>query len=274
MDSSGATSNSLRPDVLLWLPSGVLALKDEDKTFGVGIEQAREDLRKKMNVFCIFWQCTLVPYQIAYACSGSHLEFRAFVRTNDPRRPQEIQLTDRIDLSTVLGRSLCVRYAINIARILLALHGMNPSGSVLCLGKRIHTPSSTVMLVGEYVTKTTSDFTGEEVFTEFYEAVKNAGAPHLIRSMEWVLIDLERANYGNLAPLKNYNPTIRPPESHDAGFYWTASTDMWQFGKLLESWNQLDQDGRDRVRRLLQDDFVSRPSASQALDHAFFSNTE
>jgi len=89
----------------------------------------------------------------------------------------------------------------------------------------------------------------------------------------WFLIDLEWANYGNL-PLEDYNPAMRPPESHEAGFSWTASADMWQFGKLLESCNQLDQDGHDLVRRLLQDNDASRPSASQALVHAFFSNTE
>ena len=336
VDSSGATLNSLRPDVLLWLPSGVLALKGEDKAFGVGIEHAREDLRKKMNVFSDAFFGS-VPYQIVYACSGSHLEFRAFMRTSNPHLPQEIQLTDRIDLSTILGRSLCVRYAINIARILLALHRMNPTGSVFSLGKTVQTPSSTVMLVGEYVTKRTSDYTGERVLTALYEAVKNAGTPHLIRSMdgpkfsrgrlsvnlmpvglcgsspvsvdecksagraivlalvwlhdngfvhrdirhlntmrangEWFLIDLEWANYENL-PIEDYNPAIRPPESHDAGFCWTASADMWQFGKLLESWNQLYQDGHDLVRRLLQHDDASRPSARQALDHAFFSNME
>ena len=75
VDSSGATSNSLRPDVLLWLPSGVQGLKDEDKTFGVNIEQAREDLRKKMNVFSDAFFGS-VPYQTAYACSGV-LRFRA-----------------------------------------------------------------------------------------------------------------------------------------------------------------------------------------------------
>jgi len=181
VDSSGATLNSLRPDVLLWLPAGVLALKGEDKAFGVGIDQAREDLRKKVNVFSDAFFGS-VPYQIVYACSGSHLEFRAFMRTANPHCPQEIQLTGLIDLNTVLGRSLCVRYAINIARILLALHRTNPTGSVISLGKTVQTPMSTVMIVGEYVTKKTSDYTGEQVLTELYKQVKNTGAPHLIRS--------------------------------------------------------------------------------------------
>ena len=43
VDSSGATLNSLRPDVLLSLPSGVLALKGEDKAFGEGINRAGEE---------------------------------------------------------------------------------------------------------------------------------------------------------------------------------------------------------------------------------------
>ena len=51
VDSSGATLKSLRPDVLFWLPSGVLALKGEDKAFGVDMTRARDDLRRKANVF-------------------------------------------------------------------------------------------------------------------------------------------------------------------------------------------------------------------------------
>ena len=89
----------------------------------------------------------------------------------------------------------------------------------------------------------------------------------------WFLIDLEWANYEN-EPLDGYNPTLRPPESSDAGFCWAASADMWQFGKLFESWNHLDDDGRNLVSRLLQDDHESRPSAGEALQHAFISNAE
>jgi len=89
----------------------------------------------------------------------------------------------------------------------------------------------------------------------------------------WFLIDLEWANYEK-QPLEDYNPTLRPPESHQAGFHWAASADMWQFGKLLESWNRLDDDGLNLVRRLLHDDYASRPNAREALQHAFITNAE
>ena len=73
-DSTGATVKNLRPDVLAWLPSGVLAFKGEDKASAAEINIARNELRSKLNCFTdtFFGQ---VPYQICYAAGGDLLEF-------------------------------------------------------------------------------------------------------------------------------------------------------------------------------------------------------
>lgn len=183
VDSSGATLKNLCPDVMLWLPSGVLALKGEEKAFSVNIQEAQQDLRMKMNLFSDAFFGS-VPYQRAYACSGSFLEFYAFVRTSDPRRPREIQLTDTVDLTTVMGRSLCVRYAINIARILLALQHNHPSGNVISLGKAIETTTSKAVIVGEYVSKTTRHYTRQAVIEALYAGIKTSCVPYLICPVE------------------------------------------------------------------------------------------
>ena len=84
----------------------------------------------------------------------------------------------------------------------------------------------------------------------------------------WYLIDLEWANYDNAEP-GDYHPALQPPEFAKAGFRWTSSADMWQFGKLLQSWNQLDKHGHSLVRLLTNDAPEQRPSADEALRHAF-----
>jgi len=332
VDSSGATLKNLRPDVLLWLPSGVLVLKGEDKAFGVDIREARQDLRDKINVFSDTFFGS-VPYQFAYACSGSFLQFCAFMRTDDPHRPREIQLTELIDLSTMMGRSLCVRYAINIARILLALQQNHPDGNVIGLGKTIETPSSKVVIFGDYVLKKTKHYTSQEVIEALYQVIKSSSVPHLIfpkalpkirrstlsvnlmpvgfcgyrpmsvseckraarhilfavewlhgrgfvhrdlrpvnvmwSNQQWYLIDLEWANFDNL-PMGGYNPHLHPPECVNQDFKWGVSADMWQYGKLLEHWNLLDNNGSNLVRTLTQNNPTFRPSASEALATDFF----
>ena len=330
VDSSGDTLKNLLPDVLLWLPSNILAFKGEDKAWGVDIGLAREDLRKKMNVFsdAFFGR---VPYQLAYACSGTMVEFLAFVRTDNPQRPTEVQLTRRIDLGTMRGRSLCIRYAINIARILIAMDHEYPEGEVIRLGSTVQTPYSTVVVAGDYVTKKAKRYTGE-VIEELYKLIKNSGPiAHLIfprqhrvsRSVltvdlqpvgfcgsvptsiaeckaaassvmsamewlhrngfvhrdirpwnimkaegEWFLIDLEWANYEDQS-MEGYDPALFPPERNTAGFLWTKAADMWQFGKLLQTWNQLDAHGHELVQVLTQSDPSNRLSAREVLEHEF-----
>lgn len=332
VDSSGATLRNLRPDVLLWLPSNVLAFKGEDKAPGVSINEAREDLRKKMSVFSNTYFGG-VPYQLAYACAGTFVEFVAFMRTDNTYHPREIRLTNSINLATISGRTLCVRYAVNIARLLLAMHREHPEGNVIRLGSTHNTESSTVVVAGDYVIKKAKQYTGK-VIVELYKLLVGARRiPHLIfprntanmlrnvltvelepvgfcgveptsiseckkagrsvlaamawihesgfvhrdiRPMNimkakevWYLIDLEWANYVN-SPMGTYNPAVCPPESHTAGFVWATSADMWQFGKLLELWNQLDAHGHCIVQNLTNHDPSTRLSTTQALDHEFF----
>ena len=330
-DSSGATLKNLRPDLLLWLPSGILAFKGEEKAFGVPIQHARDDLRNKMNVFSDAFFGTL-PYQLAYACSGSKVEFVAFFRT-DNHGTREVNLTNIVDLSTVNGRSLCVRYAINVARLLVSLHQANPEGNVVRLGHTVVTPSSRVLIGGEYVTKKTTVFTAEGVISELYATIRRQHIPHLVypaadpifragvltvtlkpvgfcgvrpqsvaeckqacRELltaihllheqnyvhrdireanvmqadgSWFLIDLEWANYSDSIEPRNYQPAGQPPEFTVGGFRWTSSTDMWQFGRLLQTWNQLDEAGHGLVRLLINDDPEHRLNSNDALRHPF-----
>eukprot|EP00977_Amphora_coffeiformis_P015680 scaffold4643_cov76-Amphora_coffeaeformis.AAC.1 len=46
INSSGATVARLRPDVLVWLPSDVLAFKGEDKATVSKIVMARHDIKR------------------------------------------------------------------------------------------------------------------------------------------------------------------------------------------------------------------------------------
>lgn len=333
VDSSGATLADLRPDVLIWLPSGVLAFKGEDKAFDKNIMDARNDLTKKMAHFsdAYFGE---IPYQLAYACAGSKMEFWAMMRTADPRRPRSVQLTQQIDLSTIHGRSLCVRYAANIARVLLCLHETYPRGTAVRLGSTIRTATSSIFIEGTHVIKKTNRYTGQPV-EDLYSAISaSQGVPHLIQPVErpivsrkgeltvklqpvgfcpdapcsveegqaarrailtairwlhghgfvhrdirpsnimrsegqWFLIDLEWANVVDKS-LGDYRPALLPPECVGADCTWSCASDMWQFGKLLQSWGNLDAHGHAIVRLLLEDNPNDRLGAEACVDHEFF----
>lgn len=334
VDSSGATLANLRPDVLVWLPSGVLAFKGEDKAFGVDIVEARKDLTEKMALFsdAFFGE---IPYQLAYACAGSKLEYWALVRTRDPRRSQPLQLTPQIDLATINGRSLCVRYAVNIARVLVSLHEKYPRGNAVRLGSTIKTSTSSVFIEGTKVIKKTSRYTGPQVVELYKRIISNQGVTNLINPVEiprigrggeltvklepvgfcpdsppsiqqaksaglsilkairwlhdngfvhrdirpsnilrsdgrWILTDLEWASFAN-QPLADYNPRLLPPECEGIDQTWSEASDMWQFGKLLELWGKLDEQGNALVRNLTSDDPNDRLSAEDCMRHEFFS---
>ena len=128
-DATGATVKSLRPDVLVWLPSGVLAFKGEDKALESDLQLARSELLLKLGTFsdAFFGR---VPYQICYAAGGNSLEFLVIARDR-AGGPALTSLTDPVNLGTVRGRSLCVRYAVNIARVLVSLQKTYPEGSVI-----------------------------------------------------------------------------------------------------------------------------------------------
>ena len=63
-----------------------------------------------------------------------------------------VRLTDAVDLSTIRGRSLCVRYAVNI-RLLVAMQRNFLDGIVISLGSTRITSSSAVTILHDHVMK-------------------------------------------------------------------------------------------------------------------------
>ena len=332
VDSSGATIAKLRPDVLVWLPSGVLAFKGEDKATSSEIHQARNELTTKLNCFSDAYFGRM-PYQICYVCGGNMLEFWAINRS---AKPTLTAISTPVDLSTVRGRSLCLRYAVNISRLLVSLQMAFPEGRVARLGDTIKSESSVVNIFGQYVVKKTRHFTSGDVLKELYTKIQKSRVPGLVSCEEgvriskgvltlhvgpvgfcgktpesvaetkiaghrvlvalqwlhsngwvhrdirpqnimfaesnWYLMDLEWANTID-SDTEGYHPNRNylPPELIGGeGRPWTAACDMWQFGKLLERWNQLDNQGRSYVNTQIQDDPERRLSATDSLDHEFF----
>jgi len=335
IDASGATVKGLRPDVLMWLPSGVLAFKGEDKALESDIGMARCELLTKLGNFSdtFFGQA---QYQICYAAGGSLLEFLVITRDPSGGRPTCSSLTDQVNLSTVRGRSLCVRYAINIARVLVSLQRAHPEGSVVRLGSRITTHSSVVEVFGDFVRKQTKDFTGE-VLQDLYQQIKDRQAPCLVYADDnitftrtngltvhispvgfcgrppasfaemvvagrqiltaliwlhengwvhrdirpqnilfadgrWYLMDLEWANIID-SEMARYHPQqeFTPPEliGMEEG-KWTSACDMWQFGKLINSWGHLNSNGQNYVSTQRSSTPSNRLSAKESLSHQLF----
>ena len=87
---------------------------------------------------------------------------------------------------------------------------------------------------------------------------------------EWYLMDLEWANRID-SDMEGYkpNPHYLPPElaRKEGGRQWTEACDMWQFGKLVEHWNQLDDNGCSYVYTQSQDAPERRMNASNSLLH-------
>lgn len=106
--------------MLLWLPSGILAFKGEDKATAAEKGMARKELMSKLSCYsdAFFGR---VPYQICYTVCGSMLEFFSINRAAIGGKPNITSISPTVNLSTVRGRSLCVRYAVNIARVLVSL---------------------------------------------------------------------------------------------------------------------------------------------------------
>ncbi len=90
----------------------------------------------------------------------------------------------------------------------------------------------------------------------------------------WYLMDLEWAQKMG-QPLNNYTPKRdnSPPEIRFGGevSMWTAAADMWQFGRVLESWAScgapLDEMGNDLCIKLLAESAENRLTAQQGLKH-------
>jgi hypothetical protein len=334
-DNSGATQKRLRPDVLVWLPSGVLAFKGEEKANHLDIGVATKELSKKLAVFTNAFFGN-VQYQLCYAMGGLQLQFCATERRGSGKHGLHC-LTDPVDLATIQGRSMCVRYAVNISRLLIAMHRQDPSGNVIRLGASIISESSEVYILGDHIIKKPKMCTGALVLKELYELLKRSrGVDGLIRvfkeakwtrdhitlylhpvgtcgkmpvsikeakvagkrvltalqylhtngwvhrdirpenvmfaDQNWYLVDLEWANSAGL-PVGEYTPQQQwtPPEILGSDSEWTHTSDMWQFHKLLDQWNHLDEDGRRLLEVLQCEDPQSRISAEVALKHAYFS---
>jgi Protein kinase domain len=332
-DPSGATQKKLRPDVLVWLPSGVLAFKGEEKANSLDLEDAIKELSQKLAVFTDAFFGNL-PYQLCFAMGGLELQFLAIKRQGNGQHSMH-RLTLPVNLGTIRGRSLCVRYAVNIARLLIALHHQNPHGNVIRLGAKIITESCEVHIFGNHVIKKPKKGTGALVLLPLYDLlIRSQGVEGLVQVMEtkckgrhitlhlqpvglcgqkpasieeakvagkrvltalqylhdnewvhrdirpenvmfadgkWYLMDLEWANVVD-SPIGEYSPQEAwiPPEITGENSYWTTASDMWQFHRLLSDWDKLDDEGRNLVRVLRDDNLHRRLTAAQALAHAFF----
>ena len=180
-DSSGATLKRLRPDVLIWLPSGVLAFKGEDKATAAELQVATQELSTKLKAFTDIFFGSL-PYQLCYALGGQMLQFCAVLRTSTMGAHELVRLTDTVDLSTIRGRSLCVRYAVNITRILVAMQRSFPFGSVISLGSTMTTTSSAVSILDDHVMKKALKHSGYDTLKQLYDLLEQTrGVEGLIR---------------------------------------------------------------------------------------------
>ena len=334
VDGSGATLKSLRPDVLTWLPSGVLAFKGEEKATAEELDVATQELSTKLSAFTDTFFGSL-HYQLCYALGGEMLQFCAIIRKENGEH-ELFKLTDATDLSTVRGRSLCVRYVVNITRLLVAMQRSFPDGNAISLGSTVSTQTSDVFILSDHVIKKAKRFTGQKVLTEIYDLLEQSrGVEGLIRvhkrpkparhhftvylepvgfcgklpcnltqlkragqrilgalqflhahSMvhrdlrpsnimfadgDWYLVDLECANVAN-AELGAYCPSESwlPPEISGTNCTWTCACDMWQFGKLVELWGNLDSDGQAYVRVMSEINPSERLSAEASIRHPFF----
>lgn len=159
IDKSGTTKGQSRPDVLCWLPSGILGFKGEEKATAEDLHVATEELSSKLAA----WTPTFfgeIPYQIGYAAGGETIQFFAMDVRRGGRR---IPLCDAFTVTTPKARSQCVRMAVNLFRLLRTLQSRFPE-HCLSLGDVITRPESCVVTVhGDFVSKRAAAFTGPEL---------------------------------------------------------------------------------------------------------------
>ena len=125
VDASDATLRYLQPDVVVWLPSGVLAFKGEEKANETDLPVAKDELLEKIGILSDE-SYGRVPFQICYAVGGNLLQFIVINRASSSVQPMLMEISPLIDLSSVAGRSLCIRYIVNIARVLVWLQEKFP----------------------------------------------------------------------------------------------------------------------------------------------------
>ena len=169
-----------RPDLLVWLPSGVLAFKGEIRAQEKELAAARIDLSKKLSVFTNALVGNL-KFQLCYAMGGFRLQFCAMEQKAQGRHRLHC-LTDPIDMSTMCGRSLCVRHVVNITRLLIAMHRQDPTVIVIRLGSAIDSPSSSIEILGDHIMKKPKMCTRVSILLELYELIRTIrGVEGLIR---------------------------------------------------------------------------------------------
>ena len=78
VDPIDATLKSLWPDVLTWIPSQVLAFKQEDQATAAELDVAVKELLTKLLAFTDTFFGSLC-YQICYALGGEMLQFCAII---------------------------------------------------------------------------------------------------------------------------------------------------------------------------------------------------
>lgn len=160
------------------MPSGILAFEGEDKAAEADRNVARNEPLSELNCFIDTFFGN-VPCQLCCNTGGVKLEFVAIHR-NPCGRPTMHSLAPVVDLSTVRGRSLCVRCAVNIARILVALQ-------VISFGQKTTTSNSSVNVMGDFAIKKEKAHSGS-VLTELHAQIQWSHPPSLASSLKEVKI--------------------------------------------------------------------------------------
>ncbi|CAG8636875.1 7798_t:CDS:2 [Paraglomus occultum] len=154
-DSQSTTVGSNRPDVLLQ-ENNVLIFKAEEKGQMEDFGKAVTELTKKFNTIdpLAFGS---VQFMICYAAAGPLIRFYALdasqSNTNTAPTTTLLELTDRLDISTLNGRKNVLHTVINIARILVTIRDQLHDNA-FPIGKIITTDKSTIVFEDILVIKT------------------------------------------------------------------------------------------------------------------------
>ncbi len=172
MGASSTAMESLRPDLLLWLPNGVLGFKGEEKALGLKTAQ-RELLDKCMNINPLV--IGNLPYHLAYASGDGLLTFHAIE-------------FESMSMQTIAGpfsligscsnRANIVRCTVNCFKILRTMASILPYDPVLSLGKVMKNSYRSIMILSNGVSKRTSQFTPDVV--KLYDQLLAKSISHLI----------------------------------------------------------------------------------------------
>ncbi len=179
IDRSGASVRMTRADFSVWLQNGILAFKGEEKASEGDLHVAQNELREKMATETQLVFFGGLQYQLAYAMGGMRIQFFA---VSVPRRGECTPLTGELDLSTIVGRSECVRTVVNIARVLVCVEKRFPR--CLELDSIVHKEKScTVWITRLWARKLASAYTGRHL-VELYDILLLNPVPNLVRPLQ------------------------------------------------------------------------------------------